>query len=79
MANRLITDTAGMFSCEVEVHGAVLGDALEHQRAEELLRCAVIVALSALAQDAPWPDRALESMADFMVEMRERILGGDLS
>jgi hypothetical protein len=79
MANRLITDTAGMFSCEVEVHGAVLREALEHQRAEELLRCAVIVALSALAQDAPWPDRALESMADFMVEMRERILGGDLS
>lgn len=79
MANRLITDTAGMFSCEVEVHGAVLREALEHQRAEELLRCAVIVALSALAQDAPWPDRALESMADFMVEMRERILRGDLS
>jgi hypothetical protein len=78
MANRLITDTAGMFSCELEVHGRVLGEALEHQRAEELLRCAVIVALSALAQDAPWPDRAMESLADFMVEMRARVLGGEL-
>jgi hypothetical protein len=76
MANRLITDTAGMFSCELEVHGTVLREALEHHRAEELLRCAVIVALSALAQDAPWPDRAMESLADFMVEMRERVLGG---
>jgi hypothetical protein len=79
MANRLISDTAGMFSCELEVHGTVLREALEHQRAEELLRCAVIVALSALAQDAPWPDRAMESLADFMLEMRERVLGGDLS
>jgi hypothetical protein len=79
MTNRLITDTAGLFSCEVEVHGNVLREALEHSRAEELLRCAVIVALSALAQDAPWPDRALESLAEFMVEMRDRVVGGDLS
>lgn len=79
MANRMISDTAGLFTCEVEVTGAVLGEALEHQRAEELLRCAVIVALSALAQDAPWPERALESMADFMVEMRARIVEDDLS
>jgi hypothetical protein len=79
MTNRLITDTAGLFSCEVEVHGSVLREALEHTRAEELLRCAVIVALSALAQDAPWPDRALESLAEFMVEMRDRVVGGDLS
>lgn len=79
MANRLIADTAGLFTCEVEVHGAVLREALEHDRAEELLRCAVIVALSALAQDAPWPDRAMESLAGFMVEMRERLLAGDLS
>jgi hypothetical protein len=79
MANRLIADTAGLFTCEVEVHGAVLREALEHERAEELLRCAVIVALSALAQDAPWPERAMDSLADFMIEMRDRVVGGDLS
>ena len=79
MASRMIADTAGLFLCEVEVHGTVLREALEHDRAEELLRCAVIVALSALAQDAPWPDRALESLAGFMVEMRERVVAGDLS
>jgi hypothetical protein len=79
MTVRLIADTAGLFTCEVEVHGPVLGEALEHERAEELLRSAVIVALSALAQDAPWPDRALDSLAEFMVEMREQIVARDLS
>jgi hypothetical protein len=77
MGNRFIADTAGFFTCEVEVQGAVLGEALEHERAEDLLRCAVIVALSALAQDAPWPERAMASLADFMLEMREHVVGGD--
>jgi len=77
MVNRLIADSTGLFTCEVEVHGPVLGQALEHERATELLHCAVIVALSALAQDAPWPERALDSLAGFMVEMRERVLAGD--
>ena len=77
MANRFIVDSAGLFTCEVDVQGAVLGDALEHECAEELLRCAVIVALSALAQDAPWPERALASLADFMIEMREQVVGVD--
>lgn len=79
MNNRLIADTAGLFTCELEVHGTVLGEALEHERAEELLRCAVIVALSALAQDAPWPERAMDSLADFMVEMRDRVVQGEPS
>jgi len=79
MATRLIADTAGLFTCELEVHGAILGEALEHDRAEELLRCAVIVALSALAQDAPWPDRAMDSLADFMVTMREQIVSGTMT
>ena len=79
MATRLIADAAGLFSCEVEVHGSVLGEALEHDRAEELLRCAVIVALSALAQDAPWPDRAMDSLADFMVSMRQQIVGSTMT
>lgn len=79
MATRLIADAMGLFTCEVEVHGAILGEALEHDRADELLRCAVIVALSALAQDAPWPERAMDSLADFMVAMREQIVGGAMT
>jgi hypothetical protein len=79
MTTRLIADQCGLFTCEVEVHGAVLGEALEHDRAEELLRCAVIMALSALAQDSPWPDRALDSLADFMIAMRDQIAGGGMA
>ena len=78
MTTRLIADTAGLFTCELQVHGAVLRAALEHEDAEELLRCALIVALSALAQDAPWPDRAMDSLASFMTHMRDRLIGGDL-
>jgi hypothetical protein len=77
MARRMISDSGGLFTCEVEVNGAVLGDALDHDRADDLLRCAVIVALSALAEDAPWPDRALASLAEFMVAMRQDILAHD--
>lgn len=78
MTTRFFADTEGLFTCEVEVHGPVLREALEHDRAEELLRCAVIVALSALAQDEPWPDRAMASLADFMVEMRDRLISGGI-
>ncbi|MEO8602124.1 MAG: hypothetical protein ABI629_06075 [bacterium] len=74
MANRLIADQAGLFTCEVEVSGPVLGLALDHDHAEALLHSAVIVALSALAQDAPWPQRALDSLAELMVEMRAEVL-----
>lgn len=79
MTSRLIADSRGLFTCEVEVHGTVLDAALEHDRADDLLRCALIVALSALAHDAPWPDRALESLASFMVAMREHVVTGALS
>jgi hypothetical protein len=74
MTNRFIADTAGLFTCELEVNGLVLHQALEHKDAEDLLRCALIVALSALVQDAPWPDLAMDSFASFMVEMRDRLV-----
>ena len=37
MANRLIADRAGLFTCEVEVTGPVLGLALDHAAADALL------------------------------------------
>lgn len=73
MPNRFIADAAGLFTLDVEVNGPVLGEALEHDRAEDLLRCAVIVALSALAQDAPWPERTLNSLTALMLAMREQV------
>ena len=68
MGRRLVA--GGLFSCEVEVFGAVLDDALEHDRAEEVLKCAMIAALSALAQDGPWPKALLQSITSFMTDMK---------
>jgi hypothetical protein len=75
MSRRSITDTSGRFSLEVEVHGTVLEDAIDHNNAEEVLKCAVIMALSVLAQDGPWPGAALQSMSTFMTDMRTRLIG----
>jgi hypothetical protein len=77
MASRLIADRAGLFTCELEVSAAVLRSALEHERADELLRCAMITALAALAQEGPWPERALDALNRLMVDMREHALRGE--
>jgi divalent metal cation (Fe/Co/Zn/Cd) transporter len=74
MANRMVADAAGLFTIEVQVSGTVLRAALDHARADDLLHCAVITALSALAQEDPWPERALDALAAFMVSMRDQLM-----
>jgi hypothetical protein len=75
MSRRCISDESGRFNLEVEVQGAVLEGAIDHNHAEEVLKCALIMALSALAQDGPWPTAALESMSTFMTDMRTSLIG----
>ena len=75
MHRRNITDASGRFSLAVEVHGSILEDAIDHSNAEEVLKCAFLMALSVLAQDGPWPGAALASMSDFMTDMRTRLIG----
>ncbi len=77
MASRLIADRAGLFTCELEVSAAALRSALEHERADELLRCAMITALAALAQEGPWPERAFDLLSRLMVDMRADALTGE--
>ena len=72
--SRLIADSQGMFLCEIQVHDERLIDALEHEHADELLECAVIVALCTLAESGHWPGELLASMSTFMADM-ERFLG----
>jgi hypothetical protein len=79
MSQRLIEDDNGLFSCEVEVQCIVLQEAMEHEGAEDVLKCALIAALTALAEAGPWPDALLESMATFMLEMREAVIQETLS
>ncbi|MGD9765884.1 MAG: hypothetical protein AB7V27_19515 [Candidatus Binatia bacterium] len=73
MTTRLIVDRAGLFTCEVEVNASVLRAALEHEQAENLLRCAMITALTALAQEGQWPERAMRALAHVMTEMRAQL------
>jgi hypothetical protein len=73
MSQRLITDNGGRFAVEVSVNGTVLTAALERDDAEEVLKCALIAALSVLAQEGPWPDALLRSMWRFMADMRKTL------
>ncbi len=75
MNRRSITDQSGRFSFEVEVHGSVLEHAIGHSNAEDVLKCAFLMALSVLAQDGPWPGAALQSMSTFMTEMKSHLIG----
>lgn len=73
MGQRLVADRAGRFTLEVLVEGPVLDDALEHSEAEEVLKSAIIAALAVLAQEGPWPNALLETMWEFMDDMRRTL------
>ena len=75
MSRRSISDESGRFNFEVEVRGSVLEGAIGHSNAEEVLKCALLMALSVLAQDGPWPSAALQSMSSFMTDMRTTLIG----
>lgn len=70
---RMIADRTGLFCVDIEVQGGVLHDAIEHDRAEEVLSTAVAAALSVLTEDEPWLDQYLEHMAHFMLAMRHGV------
>lgn len=74
MIRRDITDHFGRFRLRVEVDGPVLEQAVDRANAEEVLKCALLLALSVLAQDGPWPMAALESMSTFMTDMRSQLI-----
>ena len=73
MARLLVCDNSGWITVEIEADGPVMGAALEHDKAEPLIRCAVFMALSALAEGDSWPTVLLESMAGFMSDMRDEV------
>lgn len=79
MPSRLIADSAGLFTCEIEVSGPVLTHALDLNGSEEILHSGVTVVLAALAQGPPWPERVLDALADLMVAMREEMMAEELT
>jgi len=79
MSTHLIADDAGLFSCEIEVAGTVLNQALELNGAEEMLHSGLTVVLAALAHGPPWPERVLDTLAGLMAAMRDDILAARIS
>lgn len=76
MACQTVVDNSGRFHFELAVSDPVLVDAMEHRNAEDVLKCAVIMALSVLAESGPWPGAALQSMSTFMTDMRSTLIEG---
>ena len=73
MARLLVCDNSGRITADIETTGPVLGDALDHEQAECVVRCAMLMALSALAQGGGWPTAVLETMTAFMTSMRTEV------
>ena len=74
MTQRTISDDGRRFRFELQVNDPILEDAIEHYSADDVLKCAVLMALSVLAESGPWPDAALESMSDFMTGMKTSLI-----
>jgi hypothetical protein len=74
MARLFICDAAGMVTADIEAVGIHLDDALDHEQAETVVRCAMLMALSTLLEGGDWPSNALETMASFMTRMRDEIV-----
>lgn len=79
MARLFVCDTQGSITADIEARGPVLREALEDEQADAVVRCAVLMALSALAKGGSWPAAALESMAGFMSAMRQEVHGEQLA
>jgi hypothetical protein len=73
MARLFVCDAQARVTADIEANGPVLNAALEHEQSEAVMRCAVLMALSALAQGDPWPNAVLQAMAAFMAIMRDEV------
>ncbi len=50
-----------------------LASAWEDERADALVRCAILMALSSLVQGGNWPTEAITSMIGFMERMKQEV------
>jgi hypothetical protein len=75
MARLSVCVSGGYITADIEANGAVLEAALEQEKAEPVMRCAVLMTLSALAEGGPWPNAVLEAMAAFMARMNNEVAG----
>ena len=73
MTRLLVTDDQGWITADVVTNGTALQAALEHPQAEAVIRCAVLMALCALAEGGGWPSAALQCISGFMTRMSEEL------
>ena len=73
MARLFVCDDGGRITADIEASGTVLREALDHEQADPVVRCAVLMALSALAEGGAWPSAVLECMSSFMDAMRSEV------
>jgi hypothetical protein len=73
MSRLLVCDQSGWITADIEASGPILAAALDHEKAESVVRCAVLMALSALAEGGAWPTTLLESMVGFMQSMKHEV------
>ena len=78
MARLFVCDTSGRITLDIDAAGPVLREALEHEQAEPVVRCAVLMALSALAEGDQWPSVILEDMLAFMARMKDAMHGAQM-
>jgi hypothetical protein len=78
MARLIVCDDQGRITADIEASGTVLSDALDHEQAQSVVRCAVLMALSALAEGGEWPVAVLECMSSFMDTMRAEVCSARL-
>ena len=78
MARLFVCDQDGSITADIEASGAVLREALDHEQADTVVRCAVLMALCALAEGGTWPTAVLECMSGFMDAMRSQMRAAQL-
>ncbi len=78
MARLFVCDEGGWITVDIETCGPVMTAALEHDKAEPLIRCAIFMALSALAEGENWPMALFQSMAGFMSAMKKAVCSQQL-
>ncbi len=73
MARLFVCDTIGRITADIEAAGPTLRAALDHEQADSVIRCAVLMGLSALAEGGEWPAALLEFMTAFMSNMKDGV------
>ncbi len=73
MGRLFVCDSAGWVTADIDTSGPILTAALDHEKADPVIRCAVLMALSALAKGDAWPTTALQVMSTFMASMKQDV------